>query len=59
MKVWKVKAVTNSGSLMTWGSALKRYVFALLGLGLLWMLFNPSRLALQDKMSNTKLINIT
>ena len=59
MKVWKIKAVTNDGTLMTWGHALKRYVFALLGLGLFWMIFNKSRLSLQDKMSNTLLIKNT
>ena len=58
MKVWKIKAITNSGKLMTWGHALKRYVFSLLGLGLIWVAFNKSRLALQDKMSDTILIKI-
>ena len=58
MKVWKVKAVTNKGHLMTWGHALKRYVFALLGLGIFWMIFNKSRLSLQDLMSKTKLIKV-
>ncbi len=59
MKVWKIKAVSNDGNLMTWGGALKRYVFALLGLGLFWMIFNKPRLSLQDKMSNTILIKNT
>lgn len=59
MKVWKIKAVTNDGSLMTWGHALKRYVFALLGLGLLWMIFDKDNLPLQDRMSKTKLINVS
>ena len=56
MKVWKIKAVTNDGGLMTWGNALKRYVFALMGLGIVWMIFDKNNLALQDKLSNTKLI---
>ena len=56
MKVWKIKAVTNEGGLMTWGNALKRYVFALLGLGLLWMIIDKESLPLQDRMSETKLI---
>jgi len=56
MKVWKIKAVTNNGNLMSWGNALKRYLFSLLGLGFIWMIFNKSRLAFQDKMSNTILI---
>jgi len=56
MKVWKIKAVTNDGGLMSWGNALKRYVFALLGLGLFWIIIDKENLALQDRMSNTKLI---
>ncbi len=55
MKVWKVKALTNDGTLMTWGHALKRYVFALLGLGMFWIVFDKHNLALQDKLSNTAL----
>ncbi len=46
MKVWKVKAVTNDYGLMNWGHALKRYVFALLGLGLVWVIIDKDRLAL-------------
>ena len=56
MKVWKIKTVTNEGGLMSWGHALKRYVFAFLGLGLVWILIDKERLALQDKLSGTRLI---
>ena len=56
MKVWKVKAVTQEGGLMSWGHAIKRYAFALLGLGLVWILIDKERLALQDKLSGTRLI---
>jgi len=56
MKVWNIKAVTHNGALMGWGHALKRYVFSLLGLGLLWMIFDKENLPLQDRMSKTKLI---
>jgi len=58
MKVWKIKAITNEGGLMTWGGALKRYVFSLLGIGLLWIIIDKDRLALQDKLSGTRLINV-
>jgi uncharacterized RDD family membrane protein YckC len=58
MKVWKIKAVTNDGILMSWGNALKRYVFTLLGLGLFWIIIDKENLALQDRMSQTKLIKI-
>ena len=58
MKPWKIKAVTHDGNLMTWGHALKRYVFALLGLGLIWMIIDKEHLPLQDRMSKTKLIKV-
>jgi len=58
MRVWKVKAVTEEGGLMSWGHALKRYVFALLGLGLLWIVIDKDRLALQDKLSGTRLVKV-
>jgi uncharacterized RDD family membrane protein YckC len=58
MRVWKIKAATNGGELMSWGSALKRYVFALLGLGFLWMIVDKENLPLQDRLSKTKLTKI-
>ncbi len=56
MKVWKIKAITNEGELMSWGNTLKRYVFSLLGLGFLWMIIDKENLPLQDRLSKTKLI---
>ncbi len=58
MKVWKIKAITNDGTRISWGQSLKRYVFALLGLGVLWIIFDKNRLALQDKLSDTTLIKV-
>ncbi len=58
MKVWKVKAITQEGGLISWGHAVKRYVFALLGLGLLWVVIDKDRLALQDRLSGTRLVKV-
>ena len=58
MKVWKIKTVTHENTLISWGHAIKRYVFALLGLGLLWMIIDKERLALQDRLSNTRLMKV-
>lgn len=58
MKVWKVIAINQNGSLMSWTQAVMRYVFALFGLGLLWMIFNKERLPLQDQVSKTYLTKI-
>lgn len=56
MKVWNIKVVNKQGLLISWPQALLRYAFALLGIGLIWMLFNKNRLALQDVGSNSYLI---
>ncbi len=58
MKVWKIKVVNKEGLTISWSQALMRYVFALLGIGLFWMIFNKSRFALQDVISNTYLIKV-
>lgn len=56
MRVWKVKAITHNGKLMSWKNALYRYVFSVFGLGLIWIIFDKQKLALQDRLSNTHLI---
>ncbi len=58
MKIWKIRVVNKDGLTISWPQALLRYVFALLGLGLFWMIFNKSRFALQDILSNTYLIKV-
>lgn len=55
MRVWKVKAISHNGQLMNWKNALYRYVFSLFGFGLIWILFDKQKLALQDRLSNTHL----
>jgi len=56
MRVWKIRVLSNDGELISWKSALYRFVFALLGLGLLWIPFDKKHLALQDRLSHTLLI---
>lgn len=55
MKVWKIAVVNWHHDQVTWKQAAMRYVFALFGLGLFWSIFDKNRLALQDKLSHTKL----
>lgn len=55
MRVWKVHAVNLDQQPMSWLQALVRYLTALFGLGLIWMLVDPQRLALQDRLSRTRL----
>ncbi len=58
MRVWKVKAIHHDGHLMSWKNALYRYVFSIFGLGLIWIIFDKQKLALQDRLSNTHLIRL-
>ncbi len=59
MKVWKIKLVNQQGDLVSWPQALIRYVTAIIGLGLLWALFNKKRASLQDLLSQTSLVKTT
>ena len=61
MQVWRVKAVSDHGQLLSFGKCAARCFFAtfslaLLGLGLLWMLFDPKQLAWHDRASGTCVI---
>jgi uncharacterized RDD family membrane protein YckC len=61
MRAWRLKVVRMDGSQLSWGDALKRHLAALLsclalGLGFLWILFDPERLAWHDRLSGTRLI---
>ncbi len=61
MRAWRLRVVRRDGSPLSWGDALKRHLAALLscltlGLGFLWILVDPDRLAWHDRLSATKLI---
>lgn len=61
MQVWKIKAVNDAGEIMTLAECMVRYFFAtlslfFLGLGFLWILFDPERLAWHDRASGTRII---
>lgn len=58
MKVWKLKVVRENDININWYQAVKRYLFAFFGLGLVWAIFNKKHLALQDILSSTQLISI-
>lgn len=58
MRVWKITAVNQQGQLISWSQSLIRYMTAFVGLGLLTILFNKQKLALQDILSKTKIINL-
>lgn len=63
MRAWRIKLVTASNGPVDWKQALRRFAAAIpsigvLGLGLLWMLLDPERRAVHDRLSGTRLVLI-
>ncbi len=61
MIAWRIKAVSNTGGLMTLQQGLLRFALAwpsffCLGLGFLWLYVDPKGDALHDKLSGTSII---
>ncbi len=61
MQVWKIKTVNDSGEILSFAECAVRFFFAtfsfaLLGLGFLWILFDPERLAWHDRASGTRVV---
>ena len=57
MRAWRVRLGKESGGLIGWPLALKRFVLSVgtLGLGLLWMLFDKDKLSAYDCWTHTHL----
>jgi uncharacterized RDD family membrane protein YckC len=63
MRAWHLRAVADSGKPLALKAALLRVVFGLLAwapaaLGVLWLYFDPERLALQDRLSRTRVVRL-
>jgi uncharacterized RDD family membrane protein YckC len=60
MKTWHLRLVSADGSPLTLRQAILRFVFALpgtlLGIGILWALFDRERQFLHDRLARTKII---
>ena len=61
MQVWKIKLVSPSLQTLSWQECFARLFFALvsvsmLGLGFVWMLFDPERLTWHDRASGTRVV---
>jgi len=61
MRAWRIRVVTGNGAPLDWQRAARRFAWALLswaavGLGFLWSLADPQRLAWHDRLSGTRLI---
>ena len=61
MQVWKIRAENEAGELLNWSESFLRFGFMVItvapfGLGFLWMLFEPKKLTLYDRLSKTRLV---
>ncbi|MET0065145.1 MAG: RDD family protein [Candidatus Thiodiazotropha sp.] len=61
MRAWRLKVVRLDGADLSWSDALKRHLSALLsvyllGLGFLWILVDPDKMAWHDRISKTRLV---
>jgi uncharacterized RDD family membrane protein YckC len=63
MRAWRLKLERLDGGKISWSDALKRHLAALVsillfGLGFIWILLDPQKLAWHDRLSKTRLILI-
>jgi uncharacterized RDD family membrane protein YckC len=63
MRAWRLKLVRMDGGNINWLDALKRHLAALFsilvfGVGFIWVLVDPQKLAWHDRLSKTRLILI-
>lgn len=61
MQVWKIRTINDTGEILTLGECTVRFFFAtfsfaMIGLGYLWILFDPEKLAWHDRASGTRVI---
>ncbi len=63
MRAWRLHAVDAQGRRLTAGPAALRFALALcawlpVALGVLWLYVDPERLALQDRLSGTRVVYV-
>ena len=61
MQVWKIRTENDRGEVLSWSECIVRYFFAtfslaLMGLGFLWIIFDPDKLAWHDRASGTRVL---
>jgi uncharacterized RDD family membrane protein YckC len=64
MRAWRIRVVSASGGSLTWKAAILRAGFGLLAwapaaLGVLWLYWDPERLALHDRLSKTRVVRLS
>ena len=63
MRAWHLRAVTAAGKPLSLKAAALRFACGVLAwapaaLGVLWLYFDPERLALHDRLSNTRVVHL-
>jgi uncharacterized RDD family membrane protein YckC len=63
MRAWRLRAVSDSGKPLSGRSAALRFVCGLVAwppaaLGVLWLYLDPDRLALHDRLSETRVVHL-
>ncbi|MCC5868112.1 MAG: RDD family protein [Gammaproteobacteria bacterium] len=61
MRAWHLRLERDDGSRIDWGTAARRFLLAglslaPLGLGLLWLVFDPQGRALHDRWTGTRVV---
>ncbi len=64
MRAWRLRAVGASGRPLGFGAALLRCLFGFFAwapaaLGVLWLYADPERIALHDRLSNTRVVRLS
>jgi uncharacterized RDD family membrane protein YckC len=63
MRAWHLRVVSDSGKPLALKAALLRLGFSLMAwapaaLGVLWLYFDPEQLAIQDRLSKTRVVRL-
>ncbi len=63
LRTWKLRLIGRDGGPVTWTRATWRFLAAVfswlcLGLGFLWVVVDPEKLAWHDRLSNTRLVRL-
>ncbi len=61
MQVWKIRVTNDTGQILTLSECAVRFFFAtfsllFMGLGFIWILFDPDKLAWHDRASGTRVL---
>jgi uncharacterized RDD family membrane protein YckC len=64
MRAWRLRTVSDAGRTLSWSAVILRLLFGFIAwapaaLGVLWLYLDPEHLALQDRLSRTRVIHLS